>query len=304
MTWAALGLAALAWGATHALLALHLRLAKSRGWGQPVREQGPAAHLAKEGTPTAAGWAFVPALLAAQPLAVPFALAAGGVGAADDAAKLSGRRAGVPARWRLLLQLALGGGIALSLPTLAPAVAVAWGLEGAALAAVFAVSFAAVVNGVNFTDGADGLLAAVLGGATAGVALVAASPLARPGSEETLSSLLPMVGALLAWWAVNRPPARAFMGETGSYLLGGWLFVAAMRDPLILLAVAAVPLFELASVVIQVASFRLTGRRVFRMAPFHHHLELSGWSERRLAAGAFSAQFAATAAILAIGGPG
>ncbi|MCH7494113.1 hypothetical protein IIA16_05330 [bacterium] len=271
-----------------------------------MREQGPEGHLHKEGTPTAAGWAFFPAVTMATFIGdlvlVPAVFAAGAIGLADDAVKLSGRRDGVPARWRLLSQVLVGTMLALALqlgnswaqPSLWPWLAATSG----PLYAVFAgLLFAGVVNGVNFTDGADGLLAATLGGAVVAL-LVASSFLSGAGFEFPIVPLLPMVGVLIAWWFFNRHPAKMFMGETGSYLLGAWVFVAGMEDPWLLLALATIPLWELLSVVIQVVSYRTTGRRVFKMAPFHHHLELSGWSEKRLAKSAFLAQFALTFGIL------
>ena len=271
-------------------LLLHLRVAKARNWGQPIRDQGPQSHQVKDGTPTAAGWAFLPAFIAFALLVEPSGSPIGGimlpilysgitlflVGLGDDIQKLR-TGTGLLARYRLPFQLIIGGYLG---ATLLPD----WGWGGILAGAVI---LGASVNGVNFTDGADGLLASTLMGTFVGVTAAAVLFAPTLANDDTAWRILPLGLLLLAWFPLNRHPAKLFMGESGSYLLGAWMGILALLvlqvQPFLALGLLAIPLLELASVVIQVGSFRLTGKRPFKMAPFHHHLEKSNWSEPRIA---------------------
>ncbi len=270
-----------------------LTLARTRGWGKAVRQDGPDAHLAKAGTPTMGGVAFLAVALAAglvatlgvgpvrpggADLATAAALlalvaASAALGAWDDLGALA-RKArpgedaatGVLARWRILAQT--GVGLAFGVW------AVAQGHAMVGLPALDVAGFAFVVvgsvNALNFTDGLDGLAAGV-------AAVILLAFLHDPFAAALL-------GALLGFAWFNAHPARVFMGGVGSEALGAAIAGLAIvhgdvwRLPLL----AAVPVAEVLSVVVQVAAVRLTGRRVLRMSPLHHHFELLGWPEPRV----------------------
>lgn len=282
------------------------------GVGQQIREDGPERHKAKAGTPTMGGLAIVAATLVGWLAAhlvpnTPFsvggwlvvlALVGGAaIGFADDLLKVSRRRSlGLNKRSKFGAQLLLGGIVALLAlevahvsPVLAftrladPVLALpAWAW---AIWAVFVMTGSS--NAVNLTDGLDGLAA----GATALAAscLVVAGyfqfrhygvyhiPDALDLSLATASLLGACVGFL--WW--NTAPARIIMGDTGSLAIGSALAAIALELKLDLLYPIVVGLFIVVtlSVVLQVASYRLFGRRIFRMAPLHHHFELLGWPE-------------------------
>ncbi|MDR9390873.1 MAG: hypothetical protein RI554_02465 [Trueperaceae bacterium] len=280
--------ALLAAGATRGFLTL----ARTRGWGKVVRRDGPEGHLVKEGTPTLGGVAFLPVALALGVLAtlglgpdrpggdlataaalLGLVAASAALGAWDDLGALA-RKArpgedaatGVLARWRLLAQT--GVGLAFG----AWAVQQGHTMVGVPAADVAGFAFVVVgsVNALNFTDGLDGLAAGV-------TAVVLLAFLHDPFAAALL-------GALLGFLWFNAHPARLFMGGVGSEALGAALAGLAIvhgdvwRLPLL----AAVPVAEVLSVVVQVAAVRLTGRRVLRMSPLHHHFELLGWEEPKV----------------------
>ncbi len=269
----------------------YVQLARNRGWGKPVRADGPRTHLGKAGTPTMGGVAFllVGVLLAlaigpreADLIAlVLLVIAAAGIGLADDLTSLRrARRAqleaergvdvatGVLARHRLIVQAIVGATFA------AYAVAQAdvrvfgppW-LDVVFLTIVVVGS----VNAFNFTDGLDGLAAGI---AAITLLLFIGSPLAAT-----------VLGALLGFLWYNAHPARVFMGGVGSEAIGALVAGLAILGGAVwwLPVLALVPVLEVLSVIVQVVYFRATGgRRLLRMAPLHHHLELSGWSEIRV----------------------
>jgi phospho-N-acetylmuramoyl-pentapeptide-transferase len=138
----------------------------------------------------------------------------------------------------------------------------------------------ATSNSVNFTDGLDGLLAG-----TSAIAFGAFTILALSVNEyESVVFSAAMVGAVLGFLVFNAHPAKVFMGDAGSLGIGGGLAAVAMltKMELVLIIVGGVFVLEMLSVIIQVTSFKLRGKRVFRMSPIHHHFELSGWSEWRV----------------------
>lgn len=269
-----------------------LTLARTRGWGKVVRRDGPEGHLVKEGTPTLGGVAFLPVALGLAVLAtlglgpdrpggdlataaalLGLVAASAALGAWDDLGALA-RKArpgedaatGVLARWRLLAQSAVG------LAFGAWAVQQGHTMVGVPAADVAGFAFVVVgsVNALNFTDGLDGLAAGV-------TAVVLLAFLHDPFAAALL-------GALLGFLWFNAHPARLFMGGVGSEALGAAVAGLAIvhgdvwRLPLL----AAVPVAEVLSVVVQVAAVRLTGRRVLRMSPLHHHFELLGWPEPKV----------------------
>lgn len=285
---------------TLALGALLLPMLRRLKVGQTVRAEGPSSHLGKAGTPTMGGVSFLlaaaavtlwlaprqgPAALAVF-TALGVALGNGLVGFIDDYLKVVLRRPlGLRAREKLLSQVALAGflvyvaqahlglGTALAVPF--------W--PGDIELGLFYYPFVVLVvvlgttNAVNLTDGLDGLLA----GAAAvvfGFYGVALSWLGHPGLAVFCFAL---AGGTLAFLRFNGHPARVFMGDVGSLGLGGALAAVAVlsRTELLLPLAGGLFVLEALSVIIQVFWFRLTGRRIFRMSPIHHHFELLGWSE-------------------------
>lgn len=289
-------------------------------------------HQAKDKTPSMGGLiillaAALPVVLLADLQApwmpalalVVFGLAA--LGAADDLVKIRGRR-GLSARAKLAGQTLVGlaaaallypslaalpQGLALPLPGTASSLSL--GFWFIPFAAVVIVSFS---NAVNLTDGLDGLASgcALATLAVLGLAAWAMADPARaatlhlphlPGAGEFAVPVSAVLGALAGFLAFNRHPARVFMGDTGSLPLGGLIgFLAvAMRVEWLVLVAGGVFVAEAASVVIQVASYRLRKKRVFRCAPLHHHFQFLGWPESKVVARFWTA--AAVLAVVAIG---
>jgi phospho-N-acetylmuramoyl-pentapeptide-transferase len=285
----------LAWG----LGAVAIPLLRQLKVGQQVRDVGPARHLAKQGTPTMGGVIFVaPALAVAwvldwrNPLIWGMTVLVVGhalVGFADDFQKVVRHRSlGLRAREKLLYQMALGLFFAWFaarylgaakfwvLPWHGRVVPGLWYYPLAVLAVV------ASGNAVNITDGLDGLA----GGAVA-LALIffVLWGLVRRDAPPGLAPVaLAFLGSVIAFLRYNLHPAKVMMGDTGSLALGALLagLALASRTVLILPVLAGLFVVEALSVIVQVTSFKLTGRRVLRMSPLHHHFELSGWSEERV----------------------
>lgn len=264
-----------------------------------IRTEAPSRHGQKEGTPTMGGLLIMgSALVAALTVGVgagassPQALVALGVvaaysalGAVDDVLGIMHRRnLGLRARERLLLQvpIALALGIYVAGQ---PALGSSIGVPGTVLRLdlgwaypVFCMLFVVgMANAVNLTDGLDGLAAGSV--AIAGVALAAAAAQASAVPAGVLCAAL--AGASLGFLWFNAHPAQMFMGDVGSQGLGAALAVAGIlaKMELLVLVVGGVFVWEALSVMLQVGSFKATGRRIFRMSPFHHHCELIGWTE-------------------------
>lgn len=268
-------------------------------YGQVVRAEGPQTHLVKQGTPTMGGIIFaLPAavttlLLAprdggalAALVAVASALGHGAVGFADDYIKVVQRRSlGLRAREKLFFQTFLALGLAwlaadvLRLGTWVQVPFTGWKLELGVLYYPFVLLLVfATGNAVNLTDGVDGLL----GGASVIVfgfyTLVSLFYRAQPGLAVACAATMAACAGFLRY---NAHPARVFMGDVGSLFLGGLLAAVAVltKTELILPIAGILFVAEAVSVILQVISFKTTGRRIFRMSPLHHHFELSGWSE-------------------------
>lgn len=288
--------------------------------GQVIRQEGPQTHRTKAGTPTMGGLliltsALIPTLLWAD-LSNPYvwiaALATaafGAVGFADDYLKITRRsHHGLRPRQKMAFQTLIALGVGLALMALATN-----NLYNTRLIfpffknlipdlGWFYVVFATIVlvgfsNAVNLTDGLDGLAIS-----TFGVAAAAFTALAYVTGHRVLADYLllvhfpptseltvfcgALVGASLGFLWYNAYPAEIFMGDVGSLALGGALGTVAIliKQELLLLIVGGVFVLEAASVIIQVASFKMTGQRVFKMAPLHHHFELIGWSEPKVIA--------------------
>ncbi len=272
--------------------------------GQIIRADGPQSHLSKKGTPTMGGLIFLGTSLAllwffalqmslgpARLMVISvLTLGFGMVGLADDALKVVFRRPlGLLAREKLGWQALLTMSAALILYFTGHSTHVAVPVLGLrlelgplywALLLLWGMGFS---NAVNLTDGVDGLAAgtvAIAGLAYAVVGLVTAVP-------EVVLFALALTGSLLGFLYYNAHPARVFMGDVGSLALGGGLVAMSVltKTELLLPVIGLIYVWSTLSVMLQVVYFRLShGRRLFRMAPFHHALELRGWSERKIVA--------------------
>jgi phospho-N-acetylmuramoyl-pentapeptide-transferase len=286
--------------------------------GQHVRDLGPKSHLSKQGTPTMGGALILVAMLASTLLwadlsnryvwiVVGVTLAFGLIGFYDDYLKLVvGNSKGLAARWKYLLQsiAGLSAAIALYFSASTPAaldlyvpffkdVAIPLGAFGFVVLSYFVIVGAS--NAVNLTDGLDGLaiMPAVMVGGALGVFAYAsgnaifANYLLIPhvaGVGEVLIVCTTLVGAGLGFLWFNSYPAQVFMGDVGALALGAALGTVAVvvRQEIVLFVMGGVFVLETVSVILQVASFKLTGKRIFRMAPIHHHFELKGWPEPKV----------------------
>jgi len=294
-----------------------IRQMTRRQYGQPIRELGPESHQSKAGTPTMGGAMILIALVISTLLwsdldnryvwTVLFVtLAFGGIGFLDDYRKLKYRDSrGLSARWKYLLQslAALAVGTFLYFTADVPAnttlylpffkdVAIPMGLGFIALTYFVIVGSS---NAVNLTDGLDGLaiMPAVFVAAGLGIFAYAtgntifANYLAIayvPGVGELAIFCAALAGAGLGFLWFNTYPAQVFMGDIGALSVGAALgmIAVAVRQELVFVLMAGIFVIETLSVILQVASFKLTGKRIFRMAPIHHHFELKGWPEPKV----------------------
>lgn len=266
--------------------------------GQTIRQVGPQSHLIKQGTPTMGGVLFLLPLAVAVPVLDGGSIEAwslaflilgyGAIGFADDYVKSYRKRSlGLRAREKLLLQIVVAGLfvwlvqhfgtghqawiLPLGLKPWHPGI---WAWPIAVLAILGAG------NAVNITDGLDGLA----GGSSAiAIAFFAYVGIISDDLALAVVSLV-LVGGLVAFLRFNLHPASIFMGDTGSLALGAALAGAAVVSHTVVLLPVVGVLFviETLSVILQVISFKLTGRRIFRMSPLHHHFELTGWTEERV----------------------
>ena len=279
-------------------------------FGQHIREEGPRHHIAKQGTPTMGGLlilfaatiAFLPVShFRLQSLTVLFtALACGAIGFLDDFIKLTHKRSlGLPGRWKLLflglvtvVVAIVARHLHLSTDVYLPVIDVTVPLSYAWYGFLFFV-IAGAANGTNLADGVDGLLAGT--GIIALFTFMAMNVVSyvrssHIPSHRNLTKLdLAIAGAALIGAAVgflwfNAFPAELQMGDTGSMAFGGALaaFAIMMKVEVLLLLLGGIFVIEALSVMIQVFSFKRFGRRVFLMAPIHHHFEMKAWSETKI----------------------
>lgn len=283
--------------------------------GQPIRADGPEGHLlTKKGTPTMGGIMILLAISLATILwadltngyvwaALGVTIAYGAIGFADDYLKVTRRDShGLPARFKLLLQTVVAVAVTIWIMRLMPEslqttlavpffknVLIDLGWAFVILATVVMVGSS---NAVNLTDGLDGLAIVPVMIAAGVFALIAylvgnvvfSSYLQLhhvPGSGELAIFCGALVGGGLGFLWFNAPPAKVFMGDTGALSLGGALGAVSVitKHELVLAMVGGLFVLETVSVIVQVVSFKLTGKRVFRMAPLHHHFEKKGWAE-------------------------
>ncbi len=292
-------------------------------FGQEIREEGPKWHEKKSGTPTMGGFIFIAGILGALVIAcvvspllgieipnllqigmmVVVMLAYGAIGFIDDYIKvILKRNLGLTAAQKFGLQL------------LVAVAFVAWAVFSGSIETVVRIPFAgfewnmgwffipfavlvilATVNSVNLTDGLDGLATCVT--IVVAVFFLMLSTVGRVENSAVALFASTVLGGLIGFLIYNKYPAKVFMGDTGSLCLGGAVCAMAilLEEPLTLLIVGFVYVMETLSVIMQVTSFKLTGKRIFKMSPIHHHFEMCGWSEKKIVA-----VFSAVTAVLCV----
>jgi phospho-N-acetylmuramoyl-pentapeptide-transferase len=293
----------------------HLRI--RQGKGQPIRADGPQSHLSKKGTPTMGGLMIlsglvVATLLWANPLnpyvwiVLAVTLGFGFVGFYDDYLKVTKQTsAGFGGRIRLAVEAVIALAACYALVRLgrgpfSTSLVIPFFKDVALNFGWFFVIFGAFIivgagNAVNLTDGLDGLaiVPVMIAAASFGmIAYLAGNAVFAdylqinyvPGSGELSVLCGAVLGAGLGFLWFNAPPASIFMGDTGSLALGGMLgaIAVAVKHEIVLAVIGGLFVLEAVSVIVQVASFKLTGKRIFKMAPIHHHFEQLGWTEPQI----------------------
>lgn len=273
---------------------------RTKQLGQTTREEGPKWHEVKTGTPTMGGVVFLIAAVISSSwvgvwqgkwtiglgLLLFITLVYGLLGFLDDFIKIFKKRnLGLTSKQKLLGQIA--GGIVffigylmnnlstdLAFPFLGT---IHMGWFYGIFTLFWLVGFS---NAVNLTDGLDGLVAGTAGIAYGAYAIIAW----QQQQTDVLIFCLAIIGSLIGFFFFNKKPAKIFMGDVGSLALGGGLAAVSilLKQEWSLLLIGLIFVIETASVMIQVTSFKLTGKRVFKMSPIHHHFEMSGWSEWRV----------------------
>jgi phospho-N-acetylmuramoyl-pentapeptide-transferase len=308
-------------------------LKSKQGEGQPIRDDGPQSHLIrKKGTPTMGGFLILLALTTSTllwaDLSNPYVWIAllvtvgfGLIGFFDDYRKLTRRsHRGVSGRSKLLLEVGIAAVACIALAAIvrqpfANQVAVPFFKNTLLDLGWFFVPFGILVivgasNSVNLTDGLDGLAIVptmIAAGCFGFIAYLVGNAIFAnylqlhhiPRADELAVFCSALIGAGMGFLWYNAPPAMVFMGDTGSLSLGGALGAISVitKHELVLAIVGGLFVLEAVSVIVQVASFKMTGRRVFRMAPLHHHFEQKGWQEQTVVI-----RFWIIASILAIAG--
>ena len=265
-------------------------------FGQTVRDDGPQTHLQKTGTPTMGGLAFLAAFVLAAIFMTPthetiavilVTIGFGLIGFIDDYIKVVKKRSlGLKPMQKIVGQLIIcvlfmvylnksGVGTEMYIPFTGGKT---WDL-GILFIPFCIIAVLATVNGVNLTDGLDGL--------ADGVTLIVCvffTMCAYAAGNGIVTAGGAMIGGLLAFLIFNAYPAKVFMGDTGSLALGGFIVACAfiLKMPLFILIAGIIYVVETLSVAIQVTVYKKTKKRVFKMAPLHHHFELSGWSETKV----------------------
>jgi len=286
-----------------------IQFLRKNEFGQPIREEGPVHHVVKRGTPTMGGLLIVAATtvaflslsrFTAEGLTVFFVtLACAAIGFVDDFVKLRHRRSlGLSGRWKLLLLVGIACvvgfivenqdlGTTVYLPLVDWRFDLWWFWYGLLFLIV-----AGAANGVNLTDGIDGLAAG-----TGMIALITFTAInvftfirsQQTGGQDDAALDMAILGAALIGGAIgflwyNAFPAEVFMGDTGSMAIGGALgaFAILTKTELLLLLVGGIFVIEALSVMLQVFTFKYRGKRIFLMAPLHHHFEMKAWSETKI----------------------
>ena len=298
--------AAIAFAVTVALGSKFIMFLQTRKFGQFVREEGPQTHLIKQGTPTMGGVVMLTGLAAAllvvaRPNVATLTTlllvsAVAGIGLYDDWQKISNRRnEGLSVRYKFLwlsLTVLLADVMALYyvgitqnviFPGFDQNLVLGPGWMGVALFSfLMLLVIVGTTNTVNLTDGLDGLAAGA-----GGIALLAYTAIAFLERQYDVAIICgAMVGAIVGFLWYNAHPAQVFMGDTGSLAIGGVLAAAAIltKTEMLLPIIGGIFVLEGLSVIVQYTVFRLSGRkrRIFKMAPLHHHFEMSGWQENQV----------------------
>lgn len=263
-------------------------------FGQNIREDGPQSHLKKAGTPTMGGIIFIIAIIvvmismrysiSSEGMIILYSMIAFGfIGLLDDMLKIIHKNnLGLRAWQKMILLLLFSVAMAYyAYANIGSTISVPFTDIHLSLGIIYIplviIYYAATTNAVNLTDGLDGLATSV----TIIVLIFFTIVSVKEGKEDIAVFCIGLIGALLGFLKYNRFKAKIFMGDTGSLALGGAIGSIALllKMPIIVVIVGGIYVFEAASVIIQVISFKTRGKRVFKMAPVHHHFEQLGWSE-------------------------
>lgn len=286
-------------GITVATMPLFIGYFQIKKYGQEILEEGPNWHQAKAGTPTMGGTVFLIAIIISalwvavwQQALTPalwislfILLVYGGLGFLDDFIKIFRKRnMGLNSKQKLIGQII--GGIIFYAVLVSEGATNTVNLFGYDLHLSFLYGLFVIVwlvgfsNAVNLTDGIDGLVSGLGAISFATYAIIAWNQ----QQHDILILCLSVVGALIGFFGYNHKPAKIFMGDVGSLALGGLLATISilLHQEWTLLLIGLVYIVETLSVMIQVTSFKLTGKRVFKMSPIHHHFEMVGWSEWKI----------------------
>lgn len=296
-------IAAIAFAVSMLVTARMIPLLKQKQFGQFIREEGPEAHLSKAGTPTMGGIAFILGITVAmivsmfmkgsmttEKIAILLSMYAfGAIGFIDDFNKIAKKQnEGLTPKQKLALQLVFGLALAIFMMVKEGTTMLIpfWGktVDFGILYIPFVVFIAvAMANAVNLTDGLDGLASSTSSIVACTFAIVGMT--VHGGNEPMAVAGQAVFGALIGFLLYNHYPAKIFMGDTGSMALGGVLSAMAIVGHVewLLPIAGLIYVIEALSVIIQVTYFKKTGgKRVFRMAPIHHHFELGGWHETKV----------------------
>lgn len=290
--------AAIAFAVSACAAPLILPILRKLKFGQEIREEGPSWHSSKSGTPTMGGIIFIAAAAVSciimlihsfkGIMLLYLSLSFGVIGFIDDYIKVAKKRnLGLTEIQKLVLQFVasllfvwvlyrnelLNTTLKIPFTDFAPDLGI-WYIPFAVIVIIGSV------NAVNLTDGIDGLASSV----TLIVCLFFAAAASLIGDNETGLFIMSVAGAVAGFLLYNKPKALVFMGDTGSLFLGGALAAVAVANGMTLfLAIAGlIYVLEALSVIMQVTSFKLTGKRIFKMSPLHHHFEMCGWSEIKI----------------------
>lgn len=266
-------------------------------FGQNIRKEGPQSHLKKAGTPTIGGLIFIISTLIVMMvmrysptdegmIALYSLLAFGFIGFLDDILKIIKKENEGLKAWQKMLLLVIFStaiavygyvylGTSLRIPFIGTKIPL-----GILYVPFVIVYYAGATNAVNLTDGLDGLASTVSVLVLTFFGVVAFTM----GNESIAVFSIVLAGGLLGFLKFNAYPAKVFMGDTGSLAIGGAIATIALilEMPLILFIVGGIYVFETVSVILQVSSYKLRGKRLFKMAPIHHHFEQEGWSETKI----------------------
>lgn len=294
----------LAFAFTALLVPITIPLLKRMKFGQSIRKEGPESHMAKTGTPTMGGLTYlIPTILLAfaalffvddiykMLVLIIVTIGFGLIGFIDDYIIVVKKdNTGLSSKQKFMAQIAVSIIVYIIMANWIPDISNSIHIPGTEWSIPLGFLFVLWIifwlvgfsNAVNLTDGLDGL--------ATGLSIIAFGAFLTIAwmyhEYEIALFLCIIIGALIGFLIYNKYPAKLFMGDTGSLALGGLIGIVSImiNNSLLLLIIGVVFVIETASVILQVASFKLTGKRIFKMTPIHHHFELLGWSERKIVA--------------------